>query len=103
LPIEYPHLSEGATQNQHNYRKSTFWVRDASYLRLKNMEVGYTFDGKLLQKARISSLRIYLNGSNLVTWADMFQGVDPEFADGVTNRETYPITRIYNLGVNIKF
>lgn len=103
LPIEYPRFSEGDVINKHNYQKSTFWVRDASYLRLKNLEIGYTFNEKLLEKLRMSSLRVYVNGSNLITWSDMFNGVDPEAADGATNREAYPVNRLYNIGVNIKF
>lgn len=102
-PIDFPRLSEGDVQNKHNYQKSTYWVRDASYVRLKNLELGYTFDKKMLNKLHISSLRVFVNGSNLFTWSDMFQGVDPEAADGVNNQEAYPVTRTYNIGLNIKF
>ena len=103
LPIEYPRLSEGNVQNKHNYQNSTYWIRDASYLRLKNLEVGYTFNKGLLSKLHISSLRVFVNGSNLITWSDMIQGVDPETADGVANHEAYPVTRTYNMGLNIRF
>lgn len=103
LPIEFPHLSEGNVTNKHNYQNSTFWTRDASYLRLKNVEIGYTFNTELLKKLRISSLRLFVNGNNLYTWSDMFKGVDPEAAQQATNYEPYPITKVYNIGLNIKF
>lgn len=103
LAINYPRLSEGIVVNRHNYQKSTFWVRDASYLRLKNVEIGYTLNKKLSEALHISSLRLFVNGSNLYTWSDVLPGVDPEAADGATNLEAYPVTRTYNIGLNIKF
>ena len=103
LPIDFPHLSEGDTYQKHNYQNSTFWTRDASYLRLKNVEIGYTFSSDWLKKLHMSSVRVFVNGNNLITWSDMFQGVDPETAQQTTNYEPYPITKIYNVGVNIKF
>lgn len=103
LPIEYPHLSVGNTQNKHNYQNSTFWTRDASYLRLKNVEIGYTLPQRWLKKLRIASARIYVNGSNLLTWSDMIKGVDPEAAQQETNNEPYPVTKVYNVGVTLKF
>lgn len=103
LPINFPRLSEGDTFNKHNYQSSTYWVKDASYLRLKNVEIGYTFNNNLLKKLRISSLRLFVNGTNLITWADLLQGVDPEAADGINNVEAYPVTKTYNFGLNIKF
>ena len=103
LPIEYPHLSLGDENQKHNYQNSTFWTRDASYLRLKNVEVGYTFRGNLLKKAGISSARIFLNGNNILTWSHMIKGVDPEAAQQAVNNESYPITKTFNAGVSITF
>ncbi|MCD8554908.1 hypothetical protein [Seleniivibrio sp.] len=102
LPINYPHFSAG--DNSSNYQNSTFWTRDASYLRLKNAEIGYTLPDKVLRKIGISYARIYLNGSNLTTWDDMLPGADPEStATGEINVEPYPVTRTFNMGVNVKF
>ena len=103
LPIEFPRLSEGDVYNKHNYQNSTFWIRNASYLRLKNLEIGYTFSSELLKKLHMSSLRIFVNGSNLLTFADMLPGVDPETAQQAVNYEPYPLTKVYNVGLNIKF
>lgn len=103
MPITYPHLSEGNDVQKHNYARSIFWVRDASYIRLKNIEVGYTFANKALAKVKIQSLRLYINGNNLLTWNSLPKGTDPETAQQSDNHEPYPITKTYNFGVNIKF
>ena len=103
LPIEYPRLSEGDVINKHNYQSSTFWIRDASYLRLKNIELGYSFNPRWIKKAGMSSARIYVNGANLFTWSNMIKGVDPEAAQQATNYDSYPITKVFNLGVSVKF
>lgn len=99
LPIVYPRLS--VSNNSHNYALSTFWLEDATYVRLKNIELGYTLHSNFLQRFGLESFRIYLNGNNLITWADMFPGEDPEFPNGSANTEPYPITRTFNLGINI--
>jgi hypothetical protein len=104
--ITRPHLSIGDATQKNNFTNSTFWVRDASYLRLKNLEIGYTLNGGLLKKCGLSSARIYVNGSNLYTWTNNFwPGVDPEVPDYVvnSNREPYPVTKTYNFGLNVKF
>lgn len=103
LPIEYPHLSVGDEVQKHNYQNSTFWTRDASYLRLKNVEFGYTFDTRKLKLAGLSSARIFVNGNNLFTWSHMLKGVDPEAAQQAVNYDSYPITKTYNIGVNLTF
>ncbi|MFL1684711.1 MULTISPECIES: SusC/RagA family TonB-linked outer membrane protein [Bacteroidales] len=100
LKIRYPHVS---TYNDHNYYTSTFWLEDASYLRLKNVEIGYTFRNKFFDRIGVSSLRLYANGSNLLTWCDMLPGEDPEVANLGANNEPYPLTRVFNFGVNINF
>jgi hypothetical protein len=101
--IKFPHLSSSASQVS-NYQSSTLWVEDASYLRLKNVEIGYTFKGKILDKAGIQNARFYVNGTNLYTWHNLFPGENPEiptYNDG--NYEPYPIMRNVNFGVNINF
>ncbi len=101
--ILLPHLSVGFDNQKNNYVTSSFWVRDASYLRLKNAEIGYTLRGGVLKRVGIGSARIYANGSNLLTWDSLFPGEDPEMPDPVTNLEPYPVTSTVNLGVNVKF
>ncbi|NJK95558.1 MAG: hypothetical protein HC905_12230 [Bacteroidales bacterium] len=79
-----------------------FFTNDASYIRLKNLELGYTFSGGLLKKLKCQSFRVYMNGSNLVTWdrQKLFK-FDPEQPG--SRGLAYPQQSIYNLGVNLQF
>jgi TonB-linked SusC/RagA family outer membrane protein len=81
-----------------NYVNSTYWLYDASYLRLKSIELGYTLNVSRV----IKSLRIYANGFNLFTWSKMNSFIDPEHANSTYGYE-YPIMRTFNLGVNLTF
>ncbi|WP_231634907.1 TonB-dependent receptor [Pedobacter sp. PACM 27299] len=78
---------------------NTFLLKDASYLRLKNMEIGYSLQPKFLKKVGIRSARIYANGNNLYTWAPSLIWGDPENLGYVG----YPITRTYNFGISFNF
>ena len=97
----YPRLSSTAYDNNNNYYWSTFWQRDGSYLRLKNMEIGYTFPKRWTDKLGLSTLRIYASGVNLLTWTKEVRLYDPEL--GSTDGRKYPLNRIYNFGLNINF
>ncbi|WP_373782979.1 hypothetical protein, partial [Bacteroides heparinolyticus] len=82
-------------------RNSSLWVRDASYLKLKNMTIGYNFtDKKLLKKLGIQQLGVQLTGYNLLTF-DKFDIMDPEASPD--NADSYPIIKIYNVGINLTF
>ena len=94
----YPRMTLIGQDN--NTKDSDFWLRDASYLRLKNMEVGYNFSGSLLKRFGISNLRAFLNGYNLLTF-DSLDITDPETRPG--SRSTYPLTKIYNVGFKLNF
>lgn len=101
--IKFPHLSADAA-NTHNYVNSTLWTRDASYLRLKNVEIGYTIPAHVLHRIGLQSIRVYVNGTNLVTWSGLFPGEDPEiptFND--SDYEPYPIIRTVNFGLTLSF
>jgi TonB-linked SusC/RagA family outer membrane protein len=103
LPIDFPHLSEGDTNQKHNYTASSLWVRDASYVRLKNAELGYTLSGVIAKKLGITSVRFFANGNNLITWSNMLPGIDPESNVADTNWEPYPLTQTMNFGLNVRF
>ncbi|MRG45194.1 SusC/RagA family TonB-linked outer membrane protein [Chitinophaga sp. SYP-B3965] len=103
LPISYPHLAIGTDAQQHNYKESNFWIRDASYVRLKNMEIGYTLSANALRRIGISAARFYLNGNNLLTWHNMPPGIDPEAPASINGSEPYPIVKTINFGLNLKF
>lgn len=94
----YPRMTLTGTNN--NSKNSDFWLKDASYVRLKNLEVGYNFSGNFLERFGISKLRAYLNGYNLLTF-DKLDITDPESRTG--SDSAYPLTKIYNLGVKLNF
>ncbi len=95
----YPRLSY-EDRDGNNYRNSTFWIRDGRYIRLKNVNIGYTFPNSLVNRLHISNARIYLRGSNLLTWAP-FKVWDPEMAS--PRGEDYPPSRTFNLGLSLTF
>jgi TonB-linked SusC/RagA family outer membrane protein len=109
LPIKFPRFSEG--NYVHNYQASTYWIRDASYVRLKNVEIGYNIPQSVLTRLRVSAIRFYVNANNLYTWSSVLKGVDPELSGtepgstqaGISNEEPYPLTRTINFGLNLKF
>lgn len=86
------------TNKSNNTQNSQVYYTDASYARLKNLEVGYTFD-KVPLIPQIGNLRLYFSGYNLLTFSK-FKANDPESA---TNSLRYPLTRIMNFGLNVNF
>ncbi len=86
-----------------NYHESSIWRKDASYLRLKSLEIGYTIPKKATRD--IVGIRVYFSGHNLLTICDPFvKAFDPEKSEGSNNMGfTYPVTRSFNLGVNLTF
>lgn len=95
---EYPRLSTVANGN--NAWPSSWWVRNGAYLRLKNLQIGYTLPKHLLGKAGIERVNIYLAGTNLLTFS-AFKYVDPEMPS--VNNGYYPQQRTYSVGVNLTF
>ncbi|MGK7395289.1 MAG: SusC/RagA family TonB-linked outer membrane protein [Candidatus Cyclobacteriaceae bacterium M3_2C_046] len=97
----YPRpLFSGAAKNQQN---QTRYLQDASYIRLKNLQIGYTLPDKLSQKLRLNKLRIYLSGENLFTLTGMTSIFDPETIEGGYGGNVYPLSRIYSAGLNVNF
>ena len=88
-----------------NYHESSAWRMNASYLRMKNLEIGYTLPTRLSNKLALGGVRIYTNAHNLFTLADPFlKQFDPEKFEGDYQAGyNYPLTKSYNLGVNISF
>ena len=82
---------------------SSFWIQNRAFVRLKNIQFGYTFPEKLLKKAKITNLRLYVNAQNLLT-RTKFQGFDPERPDGSARGGSgYPTLKIITAGINLKF
>ena len=88
------------TRLHSNYWNSTFWKKNVRYVKLRNLELGYTLPKHIVEKALISDLRFYVAGTNLLTFTNA-PGIDPESTEG--NGLGYPTTRIINIGVNLKF
>jgi hypothetical protein len=100
-----PALSQSVQNNETS--PNSFFVEDGSYFRMKNLQVGYTFDGDWTKKAHMDTFRIYAQGTNLFTITD-YDGVDPEIAGGNNlslgiDYRVYPYSQIFTLGVNVKF
>ena len=96
---KYPRLTLDGTRNNIH---STFYMENASYLRLKNIELGYTFDKKLLPFMRNCTVRLYGNIQNAFTITN-YKGFDPEMEVGETRAQAYPQVRIYTIGLNVNF
>jgi TonB-linked SusC/RagA family outer membrane protein len=110
--ITYPRLEINTNTSNSNFVKSDFWLRSSDFIKLKNIEIGYTLkDLKVLNALKISTLRVYANGNNLITFNNDLKdfGLDPETADninaGYSNFEGYffPLTRVYNFGLSVQF
>jgi TonB-linked SusC/RagA family outer membrane protein len=83
---------------------STYWNRDASFLRIKSIQVGYTLSKNLLEKIKVDKVRIYFSGQNLFSWNHFYKGWDPEMAIATgDNSSFYPLTSVYTFGLNVNF
>jgi TonB-linked SusC/RagA family outer membrane protein len=91
----WPRLSASSISN--NVQRSTHWLRNGDFVRLKSLEIGYTLPGKLTSKVHLQSMRLYVSGNNLFVWSK-FKLWDPEMAG---NGLGYPVQRILNLGINV--
>ena len=99
IPGKYPTLLIGNSSHS-NYWNSTFWMHNIRYVKLRNLEFGYTIPRQVLERFLISELRLYVSGQNLLTFANT-NGTDPEIES--ENGLQYPTTRIVNLGLTLKF
>ena len=93
----WPRLSPTSIEN--NSKRSTWFMRDGGFLRLKQLEIGYTIPERITRKAGIKNLRFYLTGNNLLCFSK-FDLWDPEMAESGLG---YPIQRVYNVGLNLTF
>lgn len=85
-----------------NTRVSDRFIEDGSYLRIKNVTIGYTLPKALSAKAKLSSARIYLSGQNLFTFTN-YTGFDPEVGVNGVDLSVYPVTRTISAGLNLNF
>jgi TonB-linked SusC/RagA family outer membrane protein len=95
----YPRLS--INQHSNNTQPSSFWMISAAYLRLKNIQLGYSLPDRLFKNKGISDVRFFANGNNVFTIENMPLGMDPESPESVQN--SYPLIKTYTFGVEVKF
>ncbi len=104
----FPRPSITSTNNTQN---SDYWMKSATYMRLKNLQLGYDLPKNLLDNFGISNLYVYVNAQNLLTFTDFWNGYDPEInynagaEDGVSlgSGAYYPQVKVFSFGVDLKF
>ncbi|MGV3539349.1 MAG: SusC/RagA family TonB-linked outer membrane protein, partial [Rufibacter sp.] len=96
----YPRLETVPNAGTPNTILSSFWTLDGSYVRVKNIQLGYKLPSQFTEKVKIAGARFYVSGENLHTFSDYRQGWDPEL---IGNANFYPIMAVYTLGLNVTF
>ena len=96
---KYPRITESSTYNTNAWQNSSFLLEDASFLRIKNLQLGYTLPDSVLSKFKITKLRVYLNAQNPVTFTK-YRGLDPE-KNVFAGRGSYSNVSIYSFGINL--
>lgn len=105
------------TNDSNNWKDSSFWMKSAAYLRLKNLQLGYTLPKRWVNKIGLKSALVYVNAQNLFTFTNFWQGYDPEVAygadgtgdydavkmGGASSANNYPQVKIYTIGLDLKF
>ncbi|WP_239016378.1 SusC/RagA family TonB-linked outer membrane protein [Sphingobacterium corticibacter] len=94
----FPRLKFGAANEVINTQFSDYWLYDADFIRLRNLQVGYTFNNRLTERLKVRNLRVFFSGENLLMWT-RFPGLDPEVGAGAE----YPTMRQYAFGLNFGF
>jgi hypothetical protein len=100
---KFPRIVSG-TSNTNNWRASDLYIKDGSFARLKNVQLGYTLPSHITQKVSVDRLRIWVGAENLLTFTK-YNGYDPEIGSdhGVSRMGNYPQARTLNFGVEISF
>jgi len=94
---KYPRLT--TKNNENNYRSSSFWIKSGDFMRIRNVELGYSFGENVLDKCGLTKLRIYVNATNPLTVSSLLKdyNMDPEVMSG------YPALKTYNAGISLAF
>ncbi|PUZ26185.1 hypothetical protein DCC81_18290 [Chitinophaga parva] len=98
----FPRLWSTYTQNDALQTPSSFWVRNANYLRLKNLQIGYNLPAAWLHAVRLQKVRFYYSGQNIWTHTAFYSWIDPEAPAGERGY-TYPQVKVNTLGLNVTF
>lgn len=95
-------LTTANTQNDPGVSPSSYWVRNAGYLRLKNLQLGYTIPRNITKRIGIEKVRFYYSGQNILTFTQFYKWVDPEAPAGTSGYD-YPQVKTNTIGVNVTF
>ena len=95
----YPRLTRSSNYINNAWRSSSFLLEDASFLRIKNIQIGYSLPESMLTKIKVSKLRFYINAQNPITFTD-YRGLDPE-KNVFAGRGSYSNVSIYSFGLNL--
>lgn len=98
----FPRLWLNYTQDNPSSTYSSFWIRNASYVRLKNVQLGYTLPAAWAAKIGMKKLRIYYSGQNILTFTSFYKWIDPEAPAGESGYD-FPQVKINSLGLNVSF
>jgi TonB-dependent starch-binding outer membrane protein SusC len=104
----YPRLTIGS-ESVNNAARSDFWIFDAKYLRIKNVQIGYTLPETWTGKIGMSNARFYVSGFNLLTFSPFDIGLDPEVNGSLSGAgapysgRVYPVSRVISAGLDINF
>ena len=100
----YPkyYMSRGRATNEKNQLTQTKYLQNSAYMRLKNLQIGYTLPSELLNRVSISRARVYVSGENLLTFTKFVETIDPELA-GTDRGLGYPLQRSWSVGLNLSF
>ena len=99
----------GQGGNANNQQSSSWWFYDASYLRIKNAELGYTLPTEIANTMKLRGIRIYAAGQNLATWSAIKKFIDPEMGQGGGGTDNnargwyYPHQQVFSVGLNVQF
>jgi TonB-linked SusC/RagA family outer membrane protein len=101
IPGKYPAIRRNGSGNHRNYTaRSSFWMTNVNYLRLKNLELAYAIPKKWLNRAHLTNLRVYATGTNLFSFDNLKDvEVDPEIS--LNTGLVYPMTKLYTFGINL--
>jgi len=98
----FPRLWLNYTQNNPSSVASSFWIRNASYVRLKNVQLGYSLPAAWAKTIGVKKLRVYYSGQNVLTFTSFYKWIDPEAPAGESGYD-FPQVKINSLGLNVTF
>ncbi len=100
---KYPRIT-ALNQGSANVQTNSFWNRSGTYLRLKNIQLGYSLPSALIKKMGVDKIRLFVGGQNLFSLNSFYPGWDPENSQSAGDQPNfYPLTAIYTFGLNVKF